>query len=260
MSKRIAAVSHEDELSLVDHLDELRGRLISVIVVFFVALAVAFWKNAEILEFVNAPLPKGTVPSTFGVSEAFVSTLTVASYAALMVTLPVLIYHLYAFIIPALSPDERRVTLPLLFLAPVLFVAGVAFGYFFVLPAATNFLLNFNDDQFNVQVRAREYYSFFAITLISVGLLFQLPIGILIATRVGLVTPQQLRDNRRYALLVIAVVAMLLPGTDPITMLISMLPLLLLYEGSVQLVSLLERRDRRRAEKNSDDKANLARQ
>ncbi|MBJ7347056.1 MAG: twin-arginine translocase subunit TatC [Thermoleophilaceae bacterium] len=260
MSKRITAVSHEDELSLVDHLDELRGRLISVIIVFVVALVVAFWQNAAILKFVNAPLPNGTVPSTFGVSEAFVATLTVASYAALIVTLPVLIYQIYAFVIPALSPDERRVALPLLLMAPVLFVAGVAFGYVLVLPAATHFLLNFNNDQFNVQVRAREYYSFFAITLLSVGLLFQLPIGILIATRIGLVSPQQLRDNRRYALLVIAIIAMLLPGTDPITMLISMVPLLILYEGSVQLVSLLERRDRRKAKKNSGEKANLARQ
>ena len=108
-----------------------------------------------------------------------------------------------------------------------------------MLPAATKFLLNFNDDQFNIQIRARDYYSFFALTLVSVGLLFQVPIGILAVTRLGIVTPQQIAANRRYAILVIAVLAMLLPGTDPITMLISMVPLVVLFEGSLILARVI---------------------
>jgi sec-independent protein translocase protein TatC len=126
-------------------------------------------------------------------------------------------------------------------MVPVLFVAGAVFAYFVVLPAATTFLLNFNDDQFNIQIRAREYYSFFALTLLSVGALFQLPVAILAVTRLGITTPDQLARNRRYAILVIAVVAMLLPGTDPITMLLSMLPLLALYEFSILLARLVGR-------------------
>jgi sec-independent protein translocase protein TatC len=117
----------------------------------------------------------------------------------------------------------------------VLFVAGVVFGYFVVLPAATKFLLNFNDSEFNIQVRARDYYSFFTLTLAVMGLIFQLPIGILAVTRLGIVTPDQLAKNRRYAYVVLVIVAMLLPGTDPITMLIEAVPLIVLYEGSVLL-------------------------
>jgi sec-independent protein translocase protein TatC len=104
-----------------------------------------------------------------------------------------------------------------------------------VLPAATKFLLNFNASQFNIQIRAKDYYSFFTMTVGVMGLIFQLPIGILAVTRLGIVTPKQLAQNRRYAYLVIAVVAMLLPGTDPISMLLEMVPLLLLFEASLVL-------------------------
>src|SRR5215510_6656955 len=152
-----------------------------------------------------------------------------------MLSLPVIHYQAYAYVLPALTDRERRVIVPFLILVPVLFVAGVVFGYFVVLPAATKFLLNFNDDQFNIQIRAKDYYSFFTLTLGLMGLIFQLPIGILAVTRLGIVTPKQLAQNRRYAYLVIAIVAMLLPGTDPISMLLEMVNLLLLFEASLVL-------------------------
>ena len=123
--------------------------------------------------------------------------------------------------------------LSLLLLAPALFLAGVAFSYFVVMPAATSFLLNFNESQFNVQVRARDYYSFFSTTMIAGGLVFQMPLAIVAVTRLGIVSVDQLRANRRYAYLAIAVLAALLPGVDPITMLIEMVPLLGLYELSI---------------------------
>lgn len=235
MAKRIKPVGHEDQLSVVEHLDELRTRLIVVGGVFVTALAVAFWQNKEILEIINRPLPGGTIPATFGVAEAFMATMTVSAYAALIVTLPLILWNVYAFVIPAFSEEERRIATPMLLMAPLLFIGGVAFAYFVVLPAAVTFLLGFNDDEFNILVRARDYYGFFGMTLLSMGMLFEMPLAILIATRLGVITPLQLRRNRRYAVLVIAVVAMLLPGTDPVTMLISMVPLLLLFEASIWL-------------------------
>jgi sec-independent protein translocase protein TatC len=123
----------------------------------------------------------------------------------------------------------------MLLAVPFLFIAGTVFAYFVVLPPALSFLLGFNDAEFNIQIRASEYYGFFVVTLIGVGLLFQIPVGVLAVTRLGIVTPEQLAKNRRYAILIIAVVAMLLPGTDPVTMLICMLPLYLLFEGSLLL-------------------------
>lgn len=233
MSKRIGPVDRDERLSVVDHLDELRTRLMIVATAFVAVLAVTFWQNDRVLDIVNKPLPGGKVPATFGVSEAFMSTLTVSIYAALIITLPLIVWHVYAFVIPAFSDQERRIALPLLLMAPLLFAGGAVFGYFMVVPAATHFLLDFNSDQFNIQVRAGDYYSFFGLTVLSLGLLFEMPLAILIATRLGVVTPAQLRSNRRYAVLVIAVVAMLLPGTDPVTMVIAMLPLVVLYEFSI---------------------------
>ena len=237
---RIKPVDFEDRLTLVEHLDELRSRIIVSLVVFGVALALCFWQNHLLLEIANKPLPNDFLGvTTFGVAEAFTTTFTISAYAAILISLPVLLFEAYAFVLPGLSDRERKAILPFLLLAPFLFLAGVVFAYYVVVPAATKFLLNFNDDQFNIQLRAREYYSFFAITLISVGLLFQVPIGILAVTRLGIVTPQQIAANRRYAILIIAVVAMLLPGTDPITMLLSMAPLIVLFEGSLILARII---------------------
>jgi sec-independent protein translocase protein TatC len=231
---RIKPVAHEDRLTLVEHLDELRTRLVVCLVVFGVALALCFWQNHLLLEIASGPLPSNhKKPLTFGVTEAFTTTLTVATYAALIVSLPILLYQGYAFLLPAFSDRERRVILPILLAAPVLFLAGVAFGYFVVMPAAVKFLLGFNDTQFNVQVRARDYYSFFSTTLLACGIVFQLPLAILAVTRLGIVSVQQLTRNRRYAYLVIAIVAAALPGVDPISMLLEMVPLLLLFELSI---------------------------
>jgi sec-independent protein translocase protein TatC len=228
-------VSHEDRLTLVEHLDELRTRIVVCIVVFGVALGLCFWQDDLLLEIAAGPLPSGYDDRliTLGVAEAFTTTLMVSVYGALILSMPILLYQAYAYLLPALSDSERRVILPILLCVPILFIAGVAFAYFVVMPPAVNFLLGFNDTQFNVQVRAREYYSFFSTTLLAGGLVFQLPLAILAVTRLGIVTPQQLAKNRRYAYLAIAVVAAALPGVDPVSMLIEMVPLLVLFELSI---------------------------
>ncbi len=188
MPRRVRPVSHEDRLTLVEHLDELRTRLIVCIAVFAVALALCFWQNHILLEIAAGPLPSNHKELlTFGVAEPFTITLTVAAYGAIVLSLPVLIYQVYAYVLPAFSDAERRVLLPIMLLAPLLFCAGVAFSYYVVMPAAVKFLLNFNESQFNVQVRARDYYSFFSTTMIAGGIIFQLPMAILAVTRLGIV-------------------------------------------------------------------------
>lgn len=240
MPPRVKPVSHEDRLTLVEHLDELRSRLIVCVVVLGVALALCFWQNHLLLEIAQGPLPSNHDHLiTFGVTEPFTTTLTVSAYGAIVLALPVVLWQLYAYVLPAFSEEERRVVLPILLLFPILFVAGIAFAYFVVMPAAVHFLLNFNDDQFNVQVRASDYYSFFSMTMIACGLVFQLPLAIIAVTRLGIVSVDQLRTNRRYAYLVIAIVAAALPGVDPVSMLIEMVPLLVLYELSIVLARVL---------------------
>ncbi len=242
MPRRVRPVSHEDRLSLVEHLDELRHRLIVCAAAFAVALALCFWQSHLLLEIASRPLPSAHEKLiTFGVTEPFTTTLTVAAYGAIVLSLPVLLYQAYAYVLPAFSDAERRVVLPIMLMAPLLFLAGVVFAYFVVMPAAVKFLLGFNDSQFNVQVRARDYYSFFSTTMIAAGIVFQLPLAILAVTRLGIVSTRQLSANRRYAYLVIALVAAALPGIDPISMLIEMVPLLALYELSILLARAFDR-------------------
>ncbi len=233
---RIKPIQHDERLTLVGHLDELRTRLILCALAFGLAFALTAWQNELVLEIVNRPLPEDFgKPITFGVTEPFTTTLTNAGYAALLLALPAILYQVYAFILPAFSPDERRVATPLLLMVPLLFVAGVAFCYFVVLPPATDFLLDFNADEFETEVRARDYYSFVTLTMIAMGLAFQVPVAILAAVRLGITTPQKLRMNRRYAILVIAIVAAFLPTIDPLTLILEMIPLILLYEFSILL-------------------------
>jgi sec-independent protein translocase protein TatC len=236
MPRRVRAVSHDDRLSLVEHLDELRHRLIVCLVVFAVALALCFWQSHLLLEIAQHPLPSGHKKlSTFGVTEPFTTTLTVSAYGAAILSAPFILWELYAYILPAFSPAEKRVVLPILLLFPILFVGGVLFGYFAVMPAALHFLLNFNNEEFFVQVRASDYYSFFSMTMLACGLIFQLPMAILAVTRLGIVKVEQLTQNRRYAYLIIAIIAAALPGVDPVSMLIEMVPLLVLFELSILL-------------------------
>ena len=234
---RVKPIEHDDRLSIVEHLDELRSRLIVCAFVFVAALALCFWQNDLILDVANGPLGDDREPITLSPAEAFTTTLTVSAYFALLLSLPILLYQAYAFILPAFTPSEKRVAKPLLFLVPVLFTMGVVFGFLIVVPAALEFLLDFNDEQFQNEIRARDYYSFLALTLISIGILFQIPVGILAAVKLGITTPEKLRKNRRYAIVVIAVLAMLLPGVDPVTMLIQMVPLVVLFELSILLAS-----------------------
>jgi sec-independent protein translocase protein TatC len=234
--RRLKPAEFDERMTLVEHLDELRTRIVFCAIVLAIAIGVAFWQDELLLDIANDPLPAGTDnPITFSPTEPFFTTVKLSVYAGILVTLPLLLYQVYAFVLPAFSPQERRLVLPFLLSVPVLFIAGAVFAYFVVMPAALDFLLGFNADEFNIQIRGSEYYGFFMLTLIAVGILFQIPVAVLAVCRLGIVTPEQLAHNRRYAVLVIAVAAMLLPGTDPVTMLISMLPLYLLFEFSLLL-------------------------
>jgi sec-independent protein translocase protein TatC len=240
--RRIRPISHDDRLSVVDHLDELRSRLIMSALAFGIAWAFTGWQNHLVLEIVNAPLPDGPrgeqiQPLTLGPAEAFYTTLTNSAYFALLIAAPVILYQLYAFILPAFSPLERRVATPLLFLVPVLFVTGVVFCYFVVLTPALDFLLNFNADEFNTQVRARDYYSFVTLLMLAMGIGFQIPVGVLAACKLGVTSAEKLRRSRRYAVVAIVVLASLLPTLDPLTLILEAIPLYLLFELSIVLAA-----------------------
>jgi sec-independent protein translocase protein TatC len=236
--RRFKPISHEERLSVIDHLDELRSRIVISLLAFGVAFGLCAWQNHLILDILNRPLPGDVEPITFGVTEPFMTTITNSGYAAILLALPVVLYQLFAFVLPAFSPRERRVAVPLLMMVPVLFIAGVVFCYFIVLPPAIKFLLQFNAGEFNTQVRARDYYSFATLTMLAMGLGFQVPVVILGLVRLDILSVEKLRKNRRYAILGSAVLAMLLPTIDPVSMLIETAPIYALYELSIVLARL----------------------
>jgi len=233
--RRLKPAQFDERMTLVEHLDELRNRIIFSGIFLTLAIVFCFWQEDALLEIANEPLPAGFEPLTFSPTEPFFTTVKLSVYGGILIALPILLFQLYAFVLPAFAPEEKRTLLPLIISVPILFIGGALFAYAVVMPAALDFLLSFNEDSFNIEVRASEYYGFFMLTLIAVGVLFQIPVAVLSVCRLGIVTPNQLAHNRRYAVLVIAVAAMLLPGTDPVTMLISMLPLYLLFEFSLLL-------------------------
>ena len=308
----LRSISHDEQLSIVGHLDELRTRLFVSLAVIAVAFGFCFWQNHALLRLINSPLahqtqqqvrdghgplgatyevqrsardvavqlhavvgvlrspsqhqnaaaqaalarasarldrdvaalsapPRGDRPVTLGIGEPFTTTVTVSAIFALILSLPVLLLQAYGFLMPAFDPRRRREMRPLILAIPALFIAGVAFGYVVVLPAAVHFFQNFNSAQFNVLVQASQYYKFAATTILAMGLLFQVPVGIMAITRAGVITPRQLRHNRRYALGACALIAAVLPG-DAITMLLETAPLYLLFEGSVLLATIADRR------------------
>ncbi len=179
---------------------------------------------------------------TLGVTEPFTATITIAFYASLLLAMPMLLFQAYAFVLPAFSPGERKLALPLMLMVPALFIAGAAFGYFVVLTRAVAFLQNFNDDSFDILLQAKDYFKFAVLFVAGVGLLFQIPVGVLAVTRLGILTPRQLAKNRGYVILGIAVLAAVAtPTPDPFTMTLAMGPLIVLFELSILLARWLER-------------------
>jgi sec-independent protein translocase protein TatC len=327
MGSSLRPIGHEDRLSLVDHLAELRKRLVISIVTLVAAFSFCFWQNHAILNIVTKPvrdtqnlqspstsskdpleqaarfqreqgqalralapalsssaktfdtlgsaenltaaqraaiatssrqlasagrqvaqaaqaIPRNTQRNlvTLGVTEPFTATITIAFYASLLLAMPMLLFQAYAFVLPAFSPGERKVALPLMLMVPVLFVCGAAFGYFVVLERAVQFLQNFNDDSFDILLQAKDYFKFAVLFVAGVGLLFQIPVGVLAITRLGIFTPRQLAKNRGYVILAIAILAAVAtPTPDPFTMTLAMAPLIVLFELSVLLARWIER-------------------
>jgi sec-independent protein translocase protein TatC len=308
--KALRPIGHDDRLSIVDHLDELRSRVFVCLAALAVAFGLCFWQNQPLLHLLNralpnvslasgqhglaavpdenavnrsayltqakadaaqaaAPgvspavrldflraaqswtksarnLPKNTTtkvkPITIGVGEPFTVTLTVVFYFALLISLPVLLYEAYAFVIPALTPRERRIALPAMLTAPLLFTLGAVFAFFIVLTPAIHFLQGYNASSFDTLVQAKSLYLFEIMTMAAVGLAFQLPLGLLALQQAGIINSRTLTHQWRYAAVIIAVIAAALPGPDPVTTALETIPLIVLYLASIVLLKIADRR------------------
>jgi sec-independent protein translocase protein TatC len=235
-------LDHGEEATLVEHLDELRSRLIVAIVAIVPLFALTFAFHEQIMEWLIGPLPDDKKLVTLGVTEPFTTSVKVSMIAALALALPVVLWQAWAFFAPAVQPHFERVVLVLVILATALFVAGVAFMYTIVLPRALDFLTSYDDNIYDIQIRASYYYTFAAMTLLAGGLAFLMPIFILGLVRLRVLTSDRLRKNRRISYVVLLVFAILLPTVDPVSLAFETIPLLILFEMSIWLSVFMERR------------------
>jgi sec-independent protein translocase protein TatC len=312
--KRLRPIGHDDRLSIVEHLDELRNRLLVCGAALLVAFCLCFWQNHALIQALNRALPSSAKaaqsgglsavptsaaqlrkgleqistsahslagqpgfssgarhdiqgisigaaealkglpkqapeqvkPITLGVGESFTTTLLVVGYFSLLFALPVILYELYAFIVPAMNQSERRVARPTIIAAPSLFITGALFAYFMVLPPAVHFLQGYNSEEFTILAQAKSYYKFEMFTMIGIGLAFQVPLGLLALQRLGIINSRTLTHHWRYAIVLIAIAAAALPGVDPVSMMFETLPLVLLYLASIVLLKIADYRDAKR--------------
>jgi len=239
---RVRRASPDEQIELVGHLDELRSRLIVVLSVLAVGVSLAFWQSGEILAFLQGPLPDGRQTQFLATSplDPIMTSISIAIYGALIITLPVLTYQIYAFILPAFPEEHHKHIKPMVWSVPILFLLGVVFAWYLVVPPAFDFLINFNQEQFNVQLRAKEYIQFVLLTLLAMGIVFEMPMVMMTLGRLGIVSSAMMKRHWRISIVALAVLAMLLPGVDPISYIVEFIPLLVLYGLSYFLVKLVE--------------------
>jgi sec-independent protein translocase protein TatC len=235
-------LSHGEEATLVEHLDELRSRLIISLLFVVPAFLLAFAFHEDIMEWLTGPLPDDKRLVTLGVTEPFTTSVKVSLIAAIALALPVLLWQTWAFLAPAVEPHFQRIVVVFVAMATALFACGVLFMYYIVLPRALDFLTSYDENLYDIQIRASYYYSFAAWTLLAGGLAFLMPVFVLGLVRLRVLTSSRLRRNRRMAFVLLLVFAILLPTVDPVSLAFEVVPLVLLFELSIWLSVFMERR------------------
>jgi sec-independent protein translocase protein TatC len=239
---------HGEEATLVEHLGELRTRIVVALLALTAAFVVTYVFRAYLLDLLTRPLPhRLEKPVTFGVAEPFITSVTVSLYAAFVLALPVILYQFWAFLAPAFDQSSQRLVAGLSAVAAVLGAAGLAFGYFIALPNAVHFLTSYDESHYTILIRARDYYSFAALVLLAVAVVFEVPLIVIGMVRVGFVSARTLRARWRLGIVIMAALAVALPGVDPVTTMFEMVPLMILYALTLAIAPLVERRRTRAA-------------
>jgi sec-independent protein translocase protein TatC len=235
-------LSYGEEATLVEHLEELRNRLIVCLIALGAAFPIAYIFHDRLIEALIELAPEDKPIITIGVAEPFTMAIKVSFYASLALAFPVLVWQAWSFFAPAVQERNQRVVARFVALATLLFAGGMAFAYFVLLPRALDFLTNYDDNLYDVQIRASYFLSFVALMIFATGLIFQLPIFVLGLVRLGVLTSAQLRKNRRIGYVVLLGAAILLPTVDPVSLALEVMPLFALFELSIWLSVMLERR------------------
>lgn len=237
----LLAMLEEEGEALVEHLDELRARLI-VYVVSLAACSVAGWRLAPVL-LRRFERSVGRL-IYIAPAEAMLTHLKIAVVLGFLFSLPVGLYQMWRFVLPALFPEEKRILRTFLWLGSLLFAAGLAFGYLVVYPVSLSFFLQFGNEDLRAAVVVSRHLSFFLGTTLSFGVAFQLPLALLLLVKAGVLTAARLKEMRRPAIFFCAVAAAVLTPADAVSHVLMAVPLALLYELAVRVAPRFERRTR----------------
>jgi sec-independent protein translocase protein TatC len=235
-------LGHGEEATLVEHLDELRSRLIISLLAVGVAFPFTYYFHETLIDWLMRPLPEDRELITLGVAEPFTTGVKVSFYAALAIAFPVLVWQAWSFFAPAVEEGRQRIVARFVAFATALFAGGLAFAYFVILPPALRFLTNFDEELYRIDIRASYYLSFVTLMIFATGLVFQLPIFVLALVRLGILSSAQLRRNRRMGYVLLLGGAILLPTVDPVSLALEVAPLWILFELSIWLSVFLEPR------------------
>jgi sec-independent protein translocase protein TatC len=240
-------LEHGEEASVVDHLGELRSRIFFCLIAIVATTTFTYIFNGHIIDWLERPLPGHTKVVTLNPTEAFLTTFWISLWAGLLLALPIVMWQIWGFFAPAFDRHTQRKLIGFTLFAAGLMAGGIAFGYFIVLDPAIHFLTTYNGDQFHYQARADSYFSFVTLVMVATAIVFELPVFILALARIGILPADKLRRNRRMGYVLVAALAVALPGVDPVTTTLEMVPLLILFEASIWLAVLFDRRWKRDA-------------
>jgi len=234
---------HGGRVDLVDHLDELRSRIIVSANAVLAGTVIAYVFHHRLLHWITRPLPEGHRRLlTLTVTEPFTTSFKLSFVAGFALALPIVLWQLWAFLAPAVEPKVQRSLRGLTVFAAALLAVGIGFGYRIALPAALRFLVHYDHSQYNIQIRAADYITFAILVLAACGAVFELPIVVLGLVRVRALTSDKLRRNRRIGYMIVACIGVALPGVDPVTTIVETIPLAILFEASIWLAVAFEKR------------------
>ncbi len=231
------------KLSFTDHLEELRKRLINCLIAIGIGFGISYYFAENIFKFISAPLqqilPQGSNFIFTGLTDAFFTYMKLSFYTGIFFASPVILHQVWRFVAPGLYENEKRYAIPFIFFGTLLFIIGIAFGYYIVFPVAFKFFVSYTTDSIKILPSLKEYLSFSCTFLLAFGVIFEIPIFLFFLERIGIVKEKQLRSNRKYAILIAFILgAVLTPTPDVVNQTLMAGPIIILFEISLVMIKL----------------------
>jgi sec-independent protein translocase protein TatC len=239
--------NEDHKMSLTEHLIELRKRIFRIVIILLIGFGACYYYKNLVFDIITKPLtkvlPKNGYLIYTGLTEAFFVYMKLAFFASLIITSPFILYQIWKFISPGLLLKEKKYVVPFVLSSTLLFISGVLFGYFIALPPAFEFFVSFNNQYLQAMISFGDYLSLFVTFLLGFGLSFELPIFIFFLAKLGIVNAKMLSKQRRYAILIIFIVAAILtPSPDALSQILMAIPLMFLYEISIFVARFAEKK------------------